>query len=125
MNTILKYAKEINKDTIVLIILSDGTATCTRKDSDLLSIVLPNYYNYCKPEYIEKKLSEKNINYVLLDKLYEYRTIGKKTFENNKYRYYNKINIKINKIEKIKNAMIKNNNLINIIEGMINSYEKI
>ena len=72
-----------------------------------------------------KKLSEKNINYVLLDKLYEYRTIGEKKFEINKYRYYNKINIKNNKIEKIKNAMIKNNNLINIIEGMINSYEKI
>lgn len=101
MNTILKYAKEINKDTIVLIILSDGTVACTRKDGELLSLVSPNYYNYCKPEYIEKK------------------------FEINKYRYYNKINIKINKIEKIKNAMIKNNNLINIIEGMINSYEKI
>ena len=29
MNTILKYAKEINKDTIVLIILSDGTIAST------------------------------------------------------------------------------------------------
>ena len=123
MNTILKYSKEINKNTLILII-GKNTTICTRKDGDILSYLFPKYYCY-KTEYIEKKLSEKNINYIILDQLYEYRTLSKNVYDNNKYRYYDKITIKIKKLKKIKNAMIKNNNLINVIERMIFNCEKI
>jgi len=123
MNTILKYSKEINKNTLILIV-GKCNIICTRKDSEILSYLLSKYHRY-KLEYIEKKLSEKNINYIILDKQYEYRTLSKNVHDNNKYKYYGKIVIKIKKLKKIKNAMIKNNNLINIIERMIFNCEKI
>lgn len=57
MNKILKYSKEINKNTLILFI-GKNTTICTRKDGDILSYLLPKYYYY-KTEYMEKNYQKK------------------------------------------------------------------
>ena len=128
MNNIIKYAKMIHPNSII-IILSKKKILYLKNDKKLLNNLIYNFNKYKCIEYIIKQLEKLSISYIVLDRDIGYKTVYKNILIDNKYNYYVK---KINKIEKIM-SQINNiceelyfkTNQINIVERIIKNSERV